>query len=89
MNIGGKRVPRAISRALIISVLLFLNTLHIFNIIIGSDDGLQAMLHPIHYLLHGLVKLTVYGVFLWKTDAIARLIDFIGMVVQRRMTFEL
>lgn len=77
-------VPRTISRAVVISVLTLLSTLHLINSIKNYDIGLQAVLFPAHCFLLGCMKMAIYFALIWKTTEIARLIDYIEMVVKRR-----
>ena len=88
VNIGGKRVPRAMIRAIPISMLI-LGAISQSIIVVNSIDlGLLPVLIPTHSFLHYMIKCVVYCILLWKTNEIARLIDYIEMVIQRRRFFD-
>lgn len=84
MDIGGKRVPRIISRFIIISGLLLLTVIHSIKIYNRYPLGLQALLFPVHCLLLNNMKLAVYCILLWKIDQIAQLFDYLEMMVKWR-----
>lgn len=87
VHIGGKRIPRMMIRATLTFVLLSGAILQYINTINSFADGIQAMLFPIHFLIHNSMKWAVYCVFLWKTNKIAELIDRVETVVNRRKLF--
>ena len=85
IDIGGKRVPRIISRVIIMFGVMSLTIIHSVNIYNALD--LDRMLFHIHLAMLNNKKLAVYCVLLWKTDQIAQLIDYLRMVVERRRGF--
>lgn len=84
VDIGRIRVPRTMVRTLLTSILLILSILYAIKCFIAYPLGLQAMLFPVHCLLINNTKLIIYRVFLWKTDQIAQLIDYLQAVVKER-----
>ena len=88
VHIGRKRIPRTMIRATIIFFQLLLAGLtFIVSIKSFFKRGLAETLFPLQCSLLGSIKCSVYCVLLWKTNEIAQLIDYVQMVVQRRMFF--
>lgn len=89
VNIGGKRIPRAMIRAIPITMLAFGSILQSINSINNYHHGLLEVLLPFHSCLHFVVKCAVYCALLWETNQISWLIGYIEMVIQRRMCLAL
>lgn len=85
VEIGSNRIPRLIPRAIILFSLVVVIILEIINSINRYDQGIQEILLPVHILVHNVVKLAVYLVLLGKIEQISELIDYIDMVVQKRL----
>lgn len=85
INIAGKCIPRALPRAVIsLAVFAFVISSAI-NCINSSDMGLTETLVPINYVVVFSVKLTSYGILIWKSNQIAELIDTLQLVIDKRM----
>lgn len=85
VDIGGKRVPRIMTRLIIMSGVMLLAIFYSINIYNSPD--LDTMLFHVHLAMLHYHKWAVYCVLLWKTEQIAQLIDYLRTVVKRRKFF--
>lgn len=87
VNIGGTHIPRIFIRIFIYFLEILLDICHTINCINNIENGIQAVLYPLHCLVLNVIKLATFGVLIRKTGRIAELIDYLHMVVNQRRFF--
>lgn len=87
INIGGVQFSRTFIRTLIFSIQFLLDFIELINFINNYGHGLKAILFPLHCVILYTMKLAIYIVLLTKTNQIAELMDYLEMIVNKRMVY--
>lgn len=82
--IYGYKVPRLLPRLFILLAKSSFATAQLLISIDRWNDGLHAVLFPLHAMVVFLIKTSIYAVLITKTDQIAEIIDYLQEVVDKR-----